>query len=243
MVVFNVKTIFFIAYALFCISTMLGQTFGKFDGLYNSYTERMWPNWNVEYVYQKLDDSRIVLKVAKKGKIKSETIFNLDSLDNVVMEVIVQGANRDTISNRLVYSGGKLMEKSTSYGLVEKYSDFTPRGKPRQILRNDSIFYPFKEVLEYDERDRLIRSSFWQSIEGNVICSHIRYTYNKNGDVSEIKRNFEPAQKFPVSVTGGRDLYPIERVEYRYNGEGFWTRKYSFIDGKKKLVAKRKFFR
>lgn len=232
------------SFGLFTVMASFGQVTQPFDAhlldQYPSYLESNWPFWKTKIKYQKLNDSIVSKKVIHNGEVGSETIFHLDSFGNVVMEVAFYGTKTDTVQSILVYSKGQLIEKLTDNGLIEKYSGFTACGKPRQIHRNDSIFFPFKEVFEYNELCQLTKSSTWQWVNNNFLESTEAYAYNDFGDVLEVKRSFDPSLKFPISVTGGLILYENERFEYRRGKYSFWTRKYRFANGKRKLITKRK---
>ena len=187
------------------------------------------------------------------NKLRYEAEFIYDQHGNVVKEVQVlriQNGNRpDTISYTLKYDGSKLIQKKSDSGLTENYLEFSELNKPRIIERTEISqlsSLSSREVLEYDTRGNIIRSteiSLFQVAQEKATYEKTitSFKYDSHNNVTEIHREFDPKREFPIPITGGPSLYEIEYFRYKYNKKGLWTKKYKTVEGREKLIAKRRF--
>jgi len=194
-----------------------------------------------------------------EGKLRSKQYYIYDKFGNEIYEVQTFDSNigtkNDTIkNNKLTYnSKGFLSQIDYHSGNIEKYSDFTKTGKPRLIEsfipKNDSlILWPSKKIIIYDGNGNIEKEMiylFSYSQENNRAKTDIQietnhYKYDKFNNIIEIKRENEPNIKFPIIMTGGRPQYEIEKFRYVYNSDGLWTKMFWIVDGKEKLIKKRK---
>jgi hypothetical protein len=194
-----------------------------------------------------------------EGKLRSKQYYIYDKFGNEIYEVQTFDSNigtkNDTIqNNKLTYnSKGFLSQIDYHSGNIEKYSDFTETGKPRLIEsfipKNDSlILWPSKKIIIYDGNGNIEKEMiyvFSYSQENNRTKRDIQietnhYKYDKFNNIIEIKRENEPNIKFPIIMTGGRPQYEIEKFRYVYNSDGLWTKMFWIVDGKEKLIKKRK---
>jgi len=185
------------------------------------------------------------------NKLTYRAEFKYDEFDNLVREIqtydVNEGKVSDTTNIKLFYENSRLIKKITDY-CVEKYSNFDISGKPKLTeIKDDIEILPFKEILEYDKKGNILKSIKFSTnldlkTENEFIQKETtRYKYNKNNNVIEIYRDFEPKQEFPIPVNGGPFLYEYEYYKYKYNKNGLWIKKFKIVNGKQYLIAKRKF--
>ena len=193
-----------------------------------------------------------------KGELRSRRKFIYDSLDKKIAEVwrfrIGEGKVNDTTRrfSNTYDEDGKLLRMEDSSGIIEQYSLFDDNGNPQLLERKSKnedtlTLAPFKEIRHYNEGGKIKKEElhFYQynaDFEHLVLEKLINeYTYDKFGNVIEIKRSFQPAQELPIYSSGRRPLYAIENYSYEYNKDGLWKKMYWTIEGKRELLQKRSF--
>jgi len=188
-----------------------------------------------------------------KKELRSRTEYKYDRFGNVEREINTYDINEGQINNisnlKLEYDDSLLIRKEFDFGITEKYSDFNELGKPKLIERieeSDFKMWPYKELIEYDDKGNVIKStelSVKEDLNGKTINEKAttNYKYDDRNNVIEIHREYEPKQEFPIPITGGPFLYEYEYFRYKYNKNGLWTKKYKTVNGKEYLVAIRKY--
>ncbi|GGH48318.1 hypothetical protein IA57_04225 [Mangrovimonas yunxiaonensis] len=188
-----------------------------------------------------------------KNELRSRTEFEYDRFGNVERETntfdINEGQINDISNLKLEYNDSLLVRKKFDFGMTEKYSDFNELGKPKLIERieeSDFKAWPFKELMEYDKKGNIIKSTQFSTYEdsnGKIVKEKAttHYKYDNQNNVIEIHREYEPKQEFPIIMIGGPAKYEFEYFRYKYNKKGLWTKKYKTVNGKEYLVAKRKY--
>jgi hypothetical protein len=188
-----------------------------------------------------------------KKELRNRTEFQYDQFGNVEREIntynINEGNVNDVTKVKLEYENGLLIIKKFDYGLTEKYSDFNEFGKPKKIevIHPEKFdFLSHKELIEYDDKGNIIKStdfSNYEDVNGKTVNEKAitHFKYDDRNNVIEIHREYEPKQEFPIPITGGPFLYEHEYFRYKYNSNGLWTKKYKTVNGKEYLVAKRKY--
>ena len=147
------------------------------------------------------------------------------------------------------YNDSLLVRKTFDFGMTEKYSDFNELGKPKLIERIekwDFKAWPYKEMIKYDKKGNIIKSTEFYTCEdlnGKTVSEKTttHYKYDNQNNVIEIQREYDPKQEFPIIMIGGPAKYEFEYFRYKYNKNGLWTKKYKTVNGKEYLVAKRKY--
>ena len=193
-----------------------------------------------------------------KGELRSRRKFVYDSLDNKIAEVWTyrsgEGKVNDTTRrfSNTYDKEGKLLRMEDSSGIIEIYSQFDSNGNPRLVERKsingDTLtLAPYREVLHYNQDNKKIKEELhfnsYDSDSNNLIQEVLinEYIYGQNGNVTEIKRSFQPERDFPIYSSGSRPLYAIEKYSYDYNKDGLWKKKFWTIKRKKELLQKRTF--
>mgnify|MGYP003650060393 CR=1 FL=1 len=151
-----------------------------------------------------------------------------------------------TLTNGLISSRESYFKRK-HLGMLEKYSDFNAQGKPQNLERTDVIFdfQTEKELYEYDKRGNISKITTYsetrkddKTIEKQTEI--LSYLYDNRGNEIEIRREYSPEQEFPIYMIGGPSLYPVENYRYVYNKHGVWTKKFKTVNGREKLIRKRK---
>jgi len=161
---------------------------------------------------------------------------------------INKGQINDISTLKLKYDDALLVRKTFDFGMTERYSDFNELGKPKLIERieeSDIKAWPYKELMEYDKKGNIIKTtefSTYEDLNGKNVNEKAttNYTYDERNNVIEIHREYEPKQEFTITITGGTFLYEYEYFRYKYNKNGLWHKKYTNVEGKEYLIAKRK---
>lgn len=217
---------------------------------YNFYIEKNKEigKWRTKYF---LSNGLITIKENYwKSNLVGLTKLEYDEHDNVIKEILIFDPNNnidyDTINYTFKYQDNKLIERRIDFGMIEKYSDFNENGDPQLIERADEKIWPFKEILNYDENGNIIKTiefSKYLDIDNKwkQEIATTYYRYNNYHDIIEIHREFEPKQEFPIIIIGGPAKYEFEYYRYKYNKDGLWIKKFETVQGKEKLIAKRKF--
>jgi hypothetical protein len=195
-------------------------------------------------------------------KLMSEQKYIYDDYGNLLFEIstynINSGNKIDTIFKyQYKYDEfNRVIEKEYSFGMVEKFSKFDNNSKPKLIERfykdNKTLYFrPINEFRDFDENGNLIKEikteiEYPESESDTIKKIKIEtntYKYDKYGNVIEIKRSYNPEESFPIIMIGGLPLYETEKMEYKYDKFGLWTKKYWIAGGKKILLYKRKFIK
>ncbi len=188
-----------------------------------------------------------------KNELRNRTEFEYDRFGNAERETntfdINEGQINDISNLKLEYKDSLLVRKKFDFGMTEKYSDFNELGKPKLIERieeSDFKAWPYKELIEYDEKGNVIKSTEFntkEDLNGKTVNEKAitNYKYDYRNNVIEIQREYEPKQEFPIIIIGGPSLYEFEFYRYNYNKNGLWTKKYKTVNGMEYLVAKRKY--
>ncbi|WP_158977404.1 hypothetical protein [Cellulophaga sp. L1A9] len=246
------KQTFFIYTFLVWTSLIFCQK-NEIDGLkkYRAYTEKNLESnhWVSKFT---LTDGLISSRESYfKGEKRSRNEFEYDKYGNKIMEIrtfdINEGFIRDTVRIDLTYVKDSLLTERKQLGMLEKYSDFNAQGKPKILERTDVIFdfHTEKELYEYDKHGNISKITTYsetkkddKTIEKQTEI--LSYLYDNRGNEIEIRRVYSPEREFPIYMLGGPSLHPIENYRYVYNKNGVWTKKFKIIDGKEKLIRKRK---
>lgn len=207
----------------------------------------------------------------KSGLIVSQTSFSrniqtsikrniYDQNNNILYEIssydINNGYKIDTLlSYTYKYDElNRLIQKRYCFGMIETYSDFEKNYKPKYIKRYNEDnkplhFFPLNELLEYDSvgnkiKEVKIEMEYPLSKSDTITKISVttnNYKYDKYNNITEIRRQYSPKRENPIIMMGGFPLYELENFVYKYNKDGFWTRKYWIAGGKKLLIEKRKY--
>ena len=241
-------------FGIFSVPTSFGQPDGHpprelLKG-YTSYTHTFEAPSCWKRTYQ-LQDGLVVQQENRcRGKLRYRVQFRYNDYGNKIEEIVTYDANRGRISDtseiKLTYHNSHLVRKE-GFGLVEVFSDFTTDGQPRRLERDDAYDLWPKEVhFEYNAHGKMTKKVTYHSytdLDDTTIDEKatIHFTYNPQGDVIAIHREYEPEQDFPILMSGGPHLYEYEYFRYKYNENGLWTRKYKTVNGEERLVAQRKY--
>jgi hypothetical protein len=186
-----------------------------------------------------------------KNELRSRKEFEYDDFDNIILKTKTYDINVGTVniesSIKLEYKDSLLIKRVFDYGIIENYSDFNEFGKPKLIERIDGgELWPYKEIFEYDEKGNVVKSiEFYTYSNTNNKTVNEKATtyfkYDKQNNVIEIHREFEPKQDFPIIMIGGPNKYEFEYFRYKYNKDGLWIKKFKTINGIENLFAIRKY--
>lgn len=225
--------------------------------------------WSVKYILSKgfVQEEQNY----KDNEFRSVQKNSYDKKNNIIYKVLTfknkfNDQKMDTLSeqflkyddkSRLVelqhitkFSVTKLTDDATT---IEEYSDFDKNSKSKVLNRysgnREPIFYQYsKENREFDDNGNLVKEEkkafvYSQEKKSSEILKteFLNYKYDKQNNLIEVKRNFEPKKELPYTGLDGLTIYSTENYEYEYNDEGLWLKKYLVIEGNKKLLEERIF--
>ena len=221
---------------------------------YSQFSHKFEPKSCWKYKYKLKNGLIIQQENYCRLKLMSRTRFEYDKHDNLIRTIntfsVDKGKISDSTDIKLKYKNAILIEKKYDFDLIEKYSDFNIFNKPKLIERKDEFkFHPHKEILEYDTKGNTSKSisfSFDRDLktgEETLQKEITIYKYDNQNNITEIHRQFEPKQEFPIIIIGGFQLDEIEYYSYKYNKKGLWIKKYRKFKGDSipTLIAKRNF--
>uniref|UniRef100_UPI002628F92D hypothetical protein n=1 Tax=Flavobacterium sp. TaxID=239 RepID=UPI002628F92D len=99
----------------------------------------------------------------------------------------------------------------------------------------------YKEEMIYDDFGNIIKDILYSKYDGIIHKEINKYKYDDFNNIIEINRSNGPKERYPIIMTGGPELYEIEKYRYIYNKDGLWIKKYRIAGGKKILTCIREF--
>ncbi|MFD2890626.1 hypothetical protein ACFS5J_01175 [Flavobacterium chuncheonense] len=253
------KIFFLITFLIFKIS--FSQSLHQLDQIDDLENLKEYKKIIIQYPHLKKFKAKHIFSL-KNGKIvkyrinKSvyKTYYHYNANNDVDYQIINQKIKEnkqkrittDTIFYKLKYNSDNQLTES-DYSLKKCFSNFNKSGLPQIIencdskINNDSILEKdFKTEFQYDSNNRISKKTSYSILYKKIETNEIYYTYDENGNLTQLERKDTPKVDYPIYSLGSLPLYENERFRYHFNKDGIWTKKYWIVEGEEYLIEKRK---
>ncbi len=241
----------FIFKLILCLCVVLNaQNSEDFESFSEIKTYKYFPKKSAYYQIDKVNNSKIVeSNYYLNRKLKLKYVFEYNDKGKLIKEFIKYDFEEgyvDLLLNeyKYFYNNNKQLIRKENKTYSEFFSKFNLNNEPQIIIRKGDfgISIPQKEELKYDSKGNVIeeRLYFFTGEEDETV-EYNKFVYDEYNNIIKIERQFIPEQNFPILITGGRSLFQKEEYSYKYNKQGLWVKKYLTVNGKRKLIEKRRF--
>ena len=209
---------------------------------------------------------KICFRYKKKHCLYSKYIHdnNGNVIGNIEYDKVTKTFKDTILYNPKYDKKGRLIQTRLNC-IILKYANFNEQDQIQRIEKEfDSTcsglkpnINPYKVEYVYDKNGKIIQMlqhslTGWKDAKGRVTDEKKEkettyFSYNTNGNVVSIKREYDPKQEFPIQIYKGHvgggmyEIYEKETFRYVYNKDGLWIKKFKKVNGKESLVAKRSY--